>query len=227
MKKHEVALATLALFIVMVACVYSASADVISDYRTSDIDPDTGKVHAVVMLTGGKEGVREGEFFSAANISIMIHQSNDAVIDYLSIEGSSDEGIILTRKGYFEFYSPKLTRGKKITLEFDAIPVKKGDITLGIVDIGYINERGLEDGKRVAINTIIREKKPMSAFPFMILSVIMGVITAFLGIKYLSFKSKVKNTIRNIKDIMEGSRNRRVGEIESDLDSQLRRIGGG
>jgi len=67
----------------------------------------------------------------------------------------------------------------------------------------------------------------MSAFPFMILSVIMGVITAFLGIKYLSFKSKVKNTIRNIKDIMEGSRNRRVGEIESDLDSQLRRIGGG
>jgi len=227
MKKHEVALATLALFIVMVACVYSASADVISDYRTSDIDPDTGKVHAVVMLTGGKEGVRGGEFFSAANISIMIHQSNDAVIDYLSIEGSSDEGIILTRKGYFEFYSPKLTRGKKITLEFDAIPVKKGDITIGFVDIGYINERGLEDGKRVVINTIIREKKPMSAFPFMILSVIMGVITAFLGIKYLSFKSKVKNTIRNIKDIMEGSRNRRVGEIESDLDSQLRRIGGG
>lgn len=227
MKRYKVASVVFSLLFVIVSVgILTVSAGILSDYRPPDIDPDTRKVHAVVTFTGGEEGVREGEFFSAADISIKVHQSDDAIIDYRSITGSADSGVILTRNGYFEFASPKLTREKKITLKFDGIPVKNGDISIGIVDIEYINEMGLDDGERVMINTIIKEKKPMSAFPFIILSIIMVVITALLGTKYLSFKSKVRNTAGRIRNIIGGSRNRRVEEIESELESQLRRIGG-
>ena len=61
MKKYKICLAVLALFIVLTACVYPASADILSDYTTS-YDTATQKVHAKVTLTGGEEVARASEY---------------------------------------------------------------------------------------------------------------------------------------------------------------------
>ena len=61
MKRYKIAFAVLALFIVLAACIFPVSANIISDY-TTDYDASTQKVHVEITLTGGSEGAPASEY---------------------------------------------------------------------------------------------------------------------------------------------------------------------
>ncbi len=163
------------------------------------------------------------EFLSAVNLRIVISQSEDAVLDYMSIEEMIKPGVTLTKKGYFEFVSPKLTPEKKIELKFDTFTAKEGDITAGIVNAYYINEKGVEEETSVPILVKVSGKPSWEMYAKVCGGVIIILIA--LGVVFGFRFKKVKEDIRREEERKNQNRKedikRSTLELRSSVEEEL------
>lgn len=130
------------------------------------------------------ETINSEEFLSAANLRIIISQCDEAVLDHLSIEEMVKPSVALTKKGYFEFVSPKLTPGQKIDLEFDSFTTKKGvNVTAGVVDVYYTGQEGRDENTSISAkyNVPPPPPPPIDGVP------LIYVIGSLIGVAFLSF----------------------------------------
>lgn len=147
------------------------------------------------------------EFLSAANLRILISQSSDTVLDYLSVKEMVSPGVVLSRKGYFEFISPKLTPGKEIELKFDAFSAKKGLINAGIVNVSYLNKEGITKSVNVSAYYKV-SPPPLWSSPKILIAVIVLLLILLVftvmssGRKIKKVREKGKETvIESLRDV--------------------------
>ncbi len=155
------------------------------------------------------ETTKMEEFLSATNLRILISQSSDAVLDHLSVKEMVSPGVVLSRKGYFEFISPKLTPGKEIELKFDAFSAKKGLINAGIVNVSYINKEGIT--KPVNVSAYYKVSSPplwsspkisIAAIVLLLILLIFTVMSSGRKMKKVREKGKetVNESLRDVED---------------------------
>jgi hypothetical protein len=138
---------------------------------------------------------------SAANIKIQIRQTDDAVVDYYSVQPKwvGTSALRTYEIDKFTYLIPKLKPNEEIELEFYSVPYHTGHINIAKIVIEYMDKDGSIKTFEKCISYDVPSPLP-TWIPLLIL--IIGVGIAIISITYtFRVRGRIKDALDYIKSI--------------------------
>ncbi|RLF01214.1 hypothetical protein DRO21_05830 [archaeon] len=160
------------------------------------------------------------EILSATNLRITILQSEDATLDYFSVNGMGSPGVVLVQEGH-RFVCPKIAPNGRIEVEFDTFTPKTGSVDVATVLVEFVDENG---NKRT--ETFDVKAKVPARSNWMPYAALLAIITVLVALLLPARRkiAKVSERAKNLEGKLSDAKNS-LYKLEADVENEFKKHG--